>query len=70
MEVTVDGPHTIIYVNGVKVTDFREGDAVPPKKEPSDPERGPRTDSGYIGLQNEAGPEVDFKEVSLRRLEK
>ena len=70
MEVTIDGPHTIIYVNGVKVTDFREGYAVPPKKEPSDPERGPRPDSGYIGLQNEAGPEVDFKEIFLRRLEK
>src|SRR5215467_5887162 len=65
MEVTIDGPQTIIYVNGVKITDFREGEAVPPKKEPSDPERGGRPDSGYIGLQNEPASEVDFKEVSL-----
>ena len=65
MEVTIDGRHTIIYVNGQKITDFHEGDAVPPKKESSDPERGPRPDFGYIGLQNEPGPEVDFKEVSL-----
>jgi len=65
MEVTIDGPHTIIFVNGEKITDFHEGDSVPAKKESSDPERGRRPDSGYIGLQNEPGPEVDFKEVSL-----
>jgi len=70
MEVTIDGPHTMIFVNGEKITDFHEGDPVPPKKESSDPDRGPRADSGYIGLQNEPGPEVDFKEVSLLPLEK
>ena len=70
MEVTIDGPHTIIFVNGEKITDFHEGDTVPDKKESSDPERGPRPDSGYIGLQNEPGPEVDFKEVSLLLLPK
>jgi len=70
MEVTIDGPHTIVYVNGTKITDFREGEAVPPRKEASDPERGPRPDSGYIGLQNEPGPEVVFKEVSVLPLEK
>lgn len=70
MDVTIDGPHTMICVNGEKITDFHEGDPVPPKKESSDPDRGPRPDSGYIGLQNEPGPEVDFKEVSLLPLEK
>lgn len=70
MEVIIDGPHTIIFVNGEKITDFHEGDAVPVKKESSDPERGPRPDSGYIGLQNEPGPEVDFKEVSVLPLRK
>jgi len=70
MEVTIDGPHTVITVNGKKITDFHEGDAVPAKKESSDPERGPRPDSGYIGLQNEPGPEVAFKEVSLLPLDK
>jgi Domain of Unknown Function (DUF1080) len=70
MEVTIDGAHTVISVNGEKITDFHEGDAVPAKKEASDPERGPRPDSGYIGLQNEPGPEVDFKEVSLLPLQK
>lgn len=70
MDVTIDGRRTVIYVNGVKITDFREGDAVPPKQASSDPERGPRPDSGYIGLQNEPGPEVDFKEVSVVPLKK
>ena len=70
MDVTINGRRTIIYINGVKITDFREGDAVPSKKESSDPERGPRPDAGYIGLQNEPGPEVDFKEVSVLPLEK
>jgi len=70
MEVTIDGPRTVIVVNGEKITDFHEGDPVPPRKETSDPERGPRQDFGYIGLQNEPGPEVDFKEVTLFPLEK
>jgi hypothetical protein len=25
-EITIDGPRVIVFVNGVKVTDFREGD--------------------------------------------
>ena len=31
MEITLNGQRTIVFVNGVKVTDFTEGDAVPPK---------------------------------------
>jgi Domain of Unknown Function (DUF1080) len=68
LEITVDGPHTVVYLNEVKVTDFREGDSVPARKESYDPERGPRQDSGYIGLQNEPGSEVYFKEISVRLL--
>src|SRR3979411_784054 len=32
MEITLDGPHTMVSVNGVKVTDFTEGDPVPAMK--------------------------------------
>ena len=32
MEITLDGPRTIVVVNGVKVTDYTEGEPVPPKK--------------------------------------
>lgn len=71
MDITIDGPHTVVFLNGVKVTDFTEGQPVPPKPAGSiDPDRGPRQDSGFIGLQNHPGSEVYFKEVSLRPLEK
>ena len=47
MDITIDGPHTIVYLNAVKVTDFTEEQAVPPKPPGShDPDRGPRPDSG------------------------
>jgi hypothetical protein len=69
MDITIDGPHTIVYLNDVKVTDFTEGQPVPPKHPGSiDPDRGPRQDSGFIGLQNHPGSEVYFKEVSVTPL--
>lgn len=69
MEVTLDGPRIVVMLNGVKVTDFREGQAVPPKQPGSiDPERGPRPLTGYLGLQNEPGPHVYYKEISVRPL--
>ena len=32
MVITLDGPHTIVMVNGVKVTDYTNGQVVPPKQ--------------------------------------
>ena len=62
----MDGPHIVVYLNGVKVTDFSEGQPVPPKHAGSiDPDRGPRPDSGYIGLQNHPGSAVYFKELTV-----
>ncbi len=69
MDITVDEQRTIVYLNGVKVTDFAEGQPVPAKPPGShDPDRGPRPDSGFIGLQSHPGSEVYFKEVSVRAL--
>ena len=69
LEITLDGPRTIVFLNGIKVTDFKEGDPIPPKPPGSiDPHRGPRHDAGYIGLQNHPGDPVYFKEVSLSPL--
>ena len=69
MDITIDGPHTVVTLNDVKVTDFTEGQPVPPKHPGSiDPDRGPRQDSGFIGLQNHPGSEVYFKEVSVTPL--
>src|ERR1700720_4659093 len=31
LEITIDGPRTIVYLNAIKVTDFKEGQPVPPK---------------------------------------
>jgi len=71
MEITLDGPHTIVVLNGVKVTDFTEGDPVPPKKFPFEPERGPRPQDGYIGLQNHSDDDVVFfKDVAVKMLKK
>lgn len=71
MEITLDGPRTIVYLNGVKVTDFKEGDPVPPKKFDFEPERGPRPLSGYIGIQNHSDKDVVFfKEVAVKPLKK
>lgn len=69
--IRLDGDRTTVTVNGKLVTDFKEGDPVPPKKSYSEPERGPRPKMGYIGLQNhDDKSRVRFKEVSVTPLKK
>jgi hypothetical protein len=69
MEITLDGPRTIVYLNGVKVTDYKEGDPVPAKKFAFEPNRGPRPMTGYMGLQNHSDADVVFfKEVAVKPL--
>ncbi len=69
MDITLDGSRTIVMVNGIKVTDYTEGDPVPPKKLDFEPERGTRPNFGYIGLQNHSDNDiVFFKEVAVRPL--
>jgi hypothetical protein len=70
LEITLDSGRTSVSINGAKVTEFKEGDAVPPRKDSSEPERGPRPVEGYIGLYNNcpAGA-VYFREVSIRPLD-
>lgn len=71
MDITLDGPRTVVYINGTFVTEYTEGDPVPPKKYDWDPERGPRPDSGYLALQNHPhGKGVYFKEISVHSIEK
>jgi hypothetical protein len=69
MIITLEGKRTLVEVNGVLVTDFSEGDSVPPKVKDYEPDRGLRPNSGYIGLQNhdDAG-RVHFREVSVAPL--
>ena len=71
MIITLDGPRTMVEVNGQLVTDYTEGDPVPEKKVSWEPERGPRPVKGFIGLQNHAEEDlVYFKEISLQHLKK
>lgn len=71
MEITLNGLRTIVSVNGVNVTDYREGDPVPPRKFSFEPYHGRRPDSGYIGLQNHGNRDVVyFKEVAVKPLTK
>ena len=70
MLITLEGKRTRVSVNGVLVTDFSEGDPVPPKTEDHEPDRGARPNSGYIGLQNHDDKgHVHFREVSVAPLE-
>jgi len=69
MEITLDGPRTIVYVNGEKVTDYKEGDPTPERKFDFEPYPGIRPDSGFFGLQNHGDSDVVyFKEVSVKPL--
>jgi len=67
MEIELRGQETIVRLNGEVVNDFRGDQQVPPRKQWYEPVRGPRPDSGYIGLQNHDGRStVYFKEVSVK----
>jgi len=70
MEITMDGPTTIVFVNGVKVTEFKEGDPVPDRKFDFEPFRGPRPEYGFIGLQNHGDNDVVFfRKVEVKPLQ-
>ena len=69
MEITLRGLRTIVKVNGVLVTDYDGVSAVPDKSKSYEPERGPRPESGYIGLQHHDNTSViSFKEISVTPL--
>lgn len=69
MDIAIEGPRTIVLLNGVEVTDYTEGQPVPPKKKSFEPDRGPRPNAGYIGLQNHSDKDtVYFGEVAERGL--
>jgi len=71
MEITLDGPRTIVFLNGAKVTDYTEGGTVPERKFDFEPQRGPRPLQGYFGLQNHGDNDVVFfKEVAIKKLKK
>jgi hypothetical protein len=70
MIITLDGPRTVVELNGEKVTDYTEGQPVPERKFRFEPQRGLRPEEGYMGLQNHSDKDiVFFKEVSVQSLQ-
>ena len=66
LEIAMQGPRTIVKLNGTLVTDYYGVSPVPPKRGRYEPERGPRPDTGYIAIQLHGGAAtVWFKEISL-----
>jgi hypothetical protein len=67
MEIALDGPRTVVRLNGVLVTDY-DGTSPPAlRRHPWEPERGPRPDAGYIGLQHHDDRAVIwFRQISVR----
>ena len=71
MDITLDGLRTIVRLNGVLVTDYDGVSPVPPKTKSYEPERKPRPESGYIGLQHhDERAIIAFKELSVTPLKK
>jgi Domain of Unknown Function (DUF1080) len=69
MLIRLEGTRTQVFVNEVKVTDFTEGQPVPPKTSDDQPNRGQRPDKGWIGLENFSDKDVVyFKSVELLKL--
>ena len=74
MEITLKGPRIIVSVNGTQVNDFDPKQPVPERTKSFEPERGPRPEVGYIGVQNhddyvtDAETHVYYREISVRPL--
>jgi hypothetical protein len=69
LEITLKGDLVTTAVNGVEVSRFDPKGPVPERTKDYEPERGPRPESGYIGLQNhDAASKVEFKSVEVRPL--
>jgi hypothetical protein len=73
MEITLKGNLVVTKINGTQVTEFDSSGLKPESADKTgegDPARGPRPESGYIGLQNhDDNSTVYFKDVSVRPLE-
>jgi Domain of Unknown Function (DUF1080) len=72
LEVTLKGQSVVTKINGTLVTEFDASELKaesPDKTGEGDPARGPRPETGYIGLQNhDENSVVYFKDVSVHAL--
>lgn len=73
LEITLKGNRVSTVINGTAVADFDASELKSDAEEKTgegDPARGPRAETGYIGLQNhDKDSQVFFKEVSVRPLD-
>ena len=68
MEIQLQGQVTKVKVNGKLVNTFKGNQTVPERKQWFEPVRGPRPDSGYVGIQNhDERSTVLFKEISVKQ---
>jgi hypothetical protein len=69
MDIAMRGQLIAVTLNGTLVTEFDPAGDLPKRQFGYEPERGPRPDEGYIGLQNHDGESVVyFREVSVEAL--
>ncbi len=69
MDIRMEGDLVRVSLNDVLVCDFDPSQPVPERQYQWEPERGPRAEHGYIGLQNhDAASVVAFREVSVAPL--
>ncbi len=69
LDIRLEGQTTTVSVNGKVVNTFQGDQPVPERTKFFEPQRGPRPDVGYIGLQNhDKNSTIWFKEVSVRPL--
>jgi hypothetical protein len=67
--IAMRGQLVEVTLNSVLVTTFDPAGPLPERQFPYEPERGPRPESGYIGLQNhDDASRVAFREVSVEPL--
>jgi hypothetical protein len=70
MDIALNGDLVRVTLNDVVVCAFDPSKPVPEREFQWEPERGPRAEYGYIGLQNhDSQSRVSFREVSVAPLE-
>lgn len=69
MKIAMSSEIVEVTLNGALVTHFDPNGPLPERQQPYEPERGPRPEAGYIGLQNhDSDSVVYFREVSVKPL--
>ena len=71
LDIFLEGPRITVYVNQQLASSYDARQPAPARQASSDPERGPRPETGYIGIQNhndligEVIGQIWFKEIAV-----